>query len=120
MPAKGWAVINDARLIIQKFVELPAHDSPGGLVNRKVSGQYAHRCKPGGGCNARIGRLVPPNGADLLDVLLRAHLPPDAAKLNAHLHRVHLYLTFNVHAKRPMPARCWQIFRSRPPPENTN
>jgi hypothetical protein len=96
---KGVAAINDARLVIQKFVTVPLCNSQGDFVS---TGTYHTNmptdAKPGQVINVAVSQLVQPNGGDRFDVLLRTPLLQGRAKFNAYLYRVHLYLIYNVHA----------------------
>ena len=96
----GVAAINDARLIIQKFVVLPQCASQG---NFESTGTYSSNMpinpKPGQAIDIPISQIVPPNGADRFDLLLHSPLVEVRGAPNAYLYRVHLYLTYNVRAK---------------------
>jgi hypothetical protein len=71
---KGLAAINDARLVIQKFVVLPMCGSQGEFG---PTGTYPHSMptnpKPGQVVNIPVSQLVSPNGADRFDLLLGVH-----------------------------------------------
>jgi hypothetical protein len=96
----GVAAINDARLIIQKFVVLPQCASQG---NFESTGTYTSNMpinpKPGQVIDIPISQLVPPNGADRFDLLLHAPLVKVAGAPNIYLYLVHLYLTYNVRTR---------------------
>jgi hypothetical protein len=99
----GVAAINDARLIIDKFVVLPKCASQGDFGS---TGTYSSNMpinpKPGHVVDVPISQLVPPNGADRFDLLLHAPLVQSTTGANVYLYRVHLYLTYNVRAKPPL------------------
>jgi hypothetical protein len=94
------AAINDAQMVIQKFVVLPQCASQGGFG---PTGTYSTNMptdpRPGQVVDIPISQLVPSNGADRFDLLLRAPLVNGPEGPNVYLYRVHLYLTYNVHTK---------------------
>lgn len=96
----GVAAINDARLIIQKFAVLPKCAAQGGFGS---SGAYSSNMpinpKLGQVIDVPISQLVPPNGADRFELLLRAPLVNGATGINVYLYRVHLYLAYNARNK---------------------
>jgi hypothetical protein len=97
----GVAAINDARLIIDKFVMLPQCASQGEFTS---TGSYSSNMptnpKPGQVVDIPISQLVPPDGADRFDLLLSAPIVNDSfGGPDIYLYRVHLYLTYNVHTK---------------------
>lgn len=97
---QGLAIINSAKLIIQKFVLLPLCNSQGSFGS---TGAYRANmpvnARPGQVVNIPVSQLVKPNGADRFDLLLRTSLLQGNAKFNIYLYRVHLFLLYNVHAE---------------------
>ena len=93
-------MINNARLIIQKFIVLPQCQAQG---NFGSTGTYHANMpinpKPGQVVNISISQLVQSNGADRFDLLLHAPLVPGSMGPNVYLYRVHLYLTYNIRTK---------------------
>jgi hypothetical protein len=96
----GVAAINDAKLIIQKFVVLPKCAGQGEFG---PTGTYSSNMpinpRPGQVIDVPISQLVPPNGADRFDLLLHVPLVNGRIGVNVYLYRVHLYLTYNVRSK---------------------
>jgi hypothetical protein len=91
--------INSARLVIQEFATLQICANQGGFP---ATGAYPANLpinpRPGRVVNIPISQLVPANGADRFDLLLRAGSLP-AAPDNIYLYRFHLYLTYNANDK---------------------
>jgi hypothetical protein len=94
------AAINSARLVIQKVATLQVCAGQGGFPS---TGAYPASLPinptPGRIVNIPISQLVPANGADRFDLLLRAGRLP-AAPANIYLYRFHLYLTYNADNKQ--------------------
>ena len=95
----GVAAINDARLIIQKFVILPQCASNGDFTSTGSYGSKMPINPKVGQVDIPISQLVPANGADRFDLLLQVPLVKGPVGPNIYLYRVHLYLTYNVHTK---------------------
>jgi hypothetical protein len=92
------AAINDARLVIQKFVKVPQCASQGGFTS---TGYYNSNIpldpRPGTVINIPISQLVEPDGADRFDLLLRAPLQ-SRSPATSYLYRIHVYLDYNTGA----------------------
>jgi hypothetical protein len=91
------AAINDARLVIQKFVRLPQCATQGGFGS---TGSYRSNMpanpRPGTTVTIPVSQLVNPGGADRFDVLLRAPLTrPGGLLVTVYLYRIHVYLDYN-------------------------
>ncbi len=96
----GVAVINDARLIIQKFAVLPQCATQGYLgSSHTYSGDMPINPKPGQMVNVPLSQEIQPNDADRFDLLLSVPLPHGKVSSNIYLYRVQLYLTYNVNTK---------------------
>ena len=96
----GVAAINDAKLVIQKFVVLPQCASQG---NFGSTGTYSSNIpinpRAGQVVDIPISQIVPPNGVDRFDLLLHAPVVKGGWGPNVDLYWVHLYLTYNVRTK---------------------
>lgn len=96
----GVAVINDARLVIQKFAVLPLCASQGFLNSTHTyTSNMPINPKPGQAVDVPLSQEIQANGADRFDLLLRVPLPRHGSVSNIYLYRVHLYLTYNVNAE---------------------
>lgn len=92
------AVINSAKIVIQKFAVLPICASQGDLM---TTGTYVSNMptnpSPGQVVNIRVSQVVPSNGADRFDLLLHLRpLPGQHARANVYMYRLHIFLTYNV------------------------
>ena len=94
------AVINSARLVIQKVATLQVCACQGDLPS---TGTYPAslpiKPMPSRIVTIPISQVVPANGADRFNLLLRAGRLP-AAPANIYLYRFHLYLTYNSDNKQ--------------------
>ena len=92
------AAINDARLIIQKFVKVPQCASQGGFAS---TGHYRSNIpidpRPGTVISIPISQLVKPDGADRFDLLLHAPLLRGSVG-TSYLYQMHVYLDYNTGA----------------------
>jgi transposase len=92
------AAINDARLVIQKFVKVPQCASQGGFGS---TGSYRSNMpinpQPGTVVKIPISQLVEPDGADRFDLLLHTPLAPGSLG-TSYLYRIHVYLDYNTGA----------------------
>jgi transposase len=96
----GVAVINDARLIIQKFAVLPLCASQGYLgSSHTYSGDMPINPKPGQTVDVPLSQKIQPNDADRFDLLLNIPLPHGKVSGNIYLYRVHLSLAYNANIK---------------------
>ena len=94
------AVINTARVVIQRSAALP-RCGPGqeefpatGFYQANLPADPPH----GEVVDIPVSQLVPADGADRFDLLLRTQLPvtTQGYVYNAYLYRIHLYLTYNA------------------------
>jgi hypothetical protein len=94
------AAINSARVVIQKTAALQACAGQGEFPS---TGSYPTELptgpSPSSVVNIPISQLVPADGADRFDLLLRAQLAASSPG-NIYLYRFHLYLTYNADNKQ--------------------
>lgn len=88
--------INSAILDMQQFASLPECMAQGGFAS---SGSYSaslpDHATPGRTISIPVSQLVPANGADRFDLLLRSPLPGNALA-DLYLYRFHLYLSYDA------------------------
>lgn len=90
------AAINSARLVIQQFASLPECMAQGGFApSGSYSANLPDHASPDRTIDIPVSQLVPANGADRFDVLLRSQLPGNALA-DLYLYRFHLYLSYNA------------------------
>jgi len=95
----GVAVINDARLVIQKYAMLPLCESQGFLgSSHTYNGNLPLNPKPGQVVDVPLSEEIQPNNADRFDLALSAPLPHGGVS-DIYLYRVHLYLTYNINVR---------------------
>jgi hypothetical protein len=96
----GVAVINGARLVIQKFVMLPLCGTQGFLNSTHTySSNMPISPKPGQTVDVALSQEIQANGADRFDLQLRVPLPKRGGVSEVYLYRIHVYLTYNVNTK---------------------
>ena len=92
------AVINDARLVIQKFVKVPQCAAQGDFGS---TGHYRSNMptdpRPGTVIRIPISQLVKPDGADRFDLLLHAPVLSGSPG-TTYLYRIRVYLDYNIKA----------------------
>jgi hypothetical protein len=94
------AAVNDARIVIQKFVSLPQCASQGGFGSTGTYGSILPtRPSPSQVVDIPISQLVPAGGADRFDLLLRSSPRARVNPPSIYLYRVRIYLTYNVDVK---------------------
>ena len=90
------AAINSARLVMQQFASLPECMAQGGFApSGSYSANLPDHATPGRTIDIPVSQLVPANGADRFDLLLRSQLPGNALA-DLYLYRFHLYLSYNA------------------------
>jgi transposase-like protein len=90
------AAINSARLVMQQFASLPECMAQGGFApSGSYSASLPDHASPGRTIDIPISQLVPANGADRFDLLLRSQLPGNALA-DLYLYRFHLYLFYST------------------------
>jgi hypothetical protein len=90
------AAINSARLVMQQFVMLQGCMSQGGFMpTGSYQANLPDRATPGRTIDIPVSQLVPANGADRFDLLLRSQLPGKAPD-ELYVYRFHLYLTYDT------------------------
>jgi hypothetical protein len=90
----GVAVINDARLVVERFVTLPICAAQGYLeTSHSYDGTMPADPKPGEVVNVPLSQKIASNDADRFDLLLG--LPHNKLSYDVYLYRVQLYLTYN-------------------------
>jgi hypothetical protein len=91
------AAINDARLVIQKFVKLPQCATEGdfGSTGRYHSNMPTD-ARPGTVIRIPVSQLVNPDGADRFDLLLDTPIKQSSGLLTIYLYWVHVYLDYNT------------------------
>jgi len=91
------AVINDARLVIQNFAEIPQCTANGNFPSTgNYSGNMPSDPRPGTVITFPVSQLVNPDGADRFDLLLSAPTLSGLALPTIYLYRVHVYLDYNT------------------------
>jgi hypothetical protein len=94
------AAVNSARLVIQNTAPLPVCFGQGGFPS---TGSYPASLpidpSPDQVIDIPISQLVPADGADRFDLLLRAGRLASSPG-NIYLYRFHLYLTYNANNKQ--------------------
>jgi hypothetical protein len=93
------ATVNDARLVIEKFVKVPICAAQGSFP---ATGSYGATMptdpRPGRVVQVPVSQLAPSNGADRFNLLLRIH-GQRAHNGTVYLYLVRVYLRFNSHNK---------------------
>lgn len=96
----GVAVLNDARLVIEKFAALPLCETQGFLNSTHTyNSNMPINPKPGQLVNVPLSQEIQPNSADRFDLQLRVPLPKHVGVSKIYLYRVHLSLAYNVNTK---------------------
>jgi hypothetical protein len=88
------AAINSVGLVIQKAITLPVCTAQGDFPS---TGTYPANVpailSPGRSVNIPVSQLVPPDGADRFDVVLRSQMPESG---DIYLYLARMYLTYNT------------------------
>lgn len=97
---KGLAIINDAKLVIQKFATLPLCNSEGSFTS---TGTYAANMpidpRPGQVVDIPVSQLVEAGGADRFDVQLSTPALRHGMRYSLYIYQVHLYLEYNLETR---------------------
>lgn len=92
-------MINNAKLIIQKFAMLPLCATQGFLgPTHTYNSNMPTNPKPGQSVDVPLSQEIQSNGADRFDLLLHVPLVRGSEE-NIYLYQVHIYLTYNTNTK---------------------